>query len=68
LICSNCGAEYYHEFTSALEDIGLDKVSLSTSEDPQFAFGRCQFYGAGLQPKGKPFKFIDLRKKKKNWV
>lgn len=51
LVYPNCGAEYYHEFMSAIEQIGLDKVTFSTSEDPKFAFGKCQFCGAGLQPK-----------------
>lgn len=63
LICSKCGAEHYHEFMSALETIGLDKVTFSTSEDPQFAFGKCRFCGAELKPKGKSFRWIDLRKR-----
>lgn len=63
IICSNCGAEYYHEFMAALETINLDKVTFSTSEDPQFAFGKCQFCGAGLKPKGKSVRQIDLKKR-----
>jgi DNA-directed RNA polymerase subunit RPC12/RpoP len=63
LTCPNCGAEYFHEFMTALETIGLDKVTFSTSADPKFAFGKCQFCGTGLKPRGKPFTEIDLRKR-----
>lgn len=58
LVCPNCGAEYYHEFADLVEEAGIEKFVFITSEDRQFAFGKCQFCGAGLQPAREPWKRI----------
>ncbi|GAH65421.1 unnamed protein product, partial [marine sediment metagenome] len=58
LVCPKCGAEYYHWFGDYVEEAGIDKFTFTTSEDPQFAFGKCQFCGAGLRPTGKSWKRI----------
>ena len=48
LVCRGCGAEYHSSLLGIVEQIGLDKVSLHTSADPEHALGECRLCGSGL--------------------